>query len=297
MVTRYQVGVLTLTGAVLGCHTDLAILPANQIPVADARVLRNGESFNARIDGGAAELKFDFAGSPVMVTLDGTHSYDPDGTIVAYQWLSATLASSDGGAPQPSDGGTMLRFIPDGAPPNWPGTSSQPQVELGQGIWSFSLWVIDNQGAISQPDTIKITVGAVVDPAVKQCADKVLSTEPAACSQCLCSQSDMCRAAVTADKCDQTCWNLVNCTAANCPNFPAMAAMGDYSCLTANCAAYTGGSTGATPVAPCFNACQTECKGVPVSGGDGGGGGNDSGGSPAGDAGGGSANDGASVGG
>jgi hypothetical protein len=287
----------TLAGAVLvlACHTDLAILPANQIPIADARVLRNGESYNARMDGGAAELKFAFSGSPVMVTLDGTHSYDPDGTIVAYRWLSGTLAG-DGGAPQPSDGGTRLRFVPDGAPPNWPGTSAQPQVELGQGIWSFSLWVVDDQGAISQPDTLKITVGAVVDPLVQQCADKVLSTEPAACSQCLCSQSDMCRAAVTADKCDQTCWNLVNCTAANCPNFPAMAAKGDYSCLTANCSAYLGGSTGATPVAPCFNACPMECKGVSFSGGDGGAGGNDSGAGPA-DAGGDTANDGASAGG
>ena len=153
---------------------------------------------------------------------------------------------------------------------------ARSQLELGQGTWSFSLWVTDNQGAVSQPDTITITVG--VDP-IKQCADNVLSTEPAACSQCLCSQSgtqgDMCRAAVTVDKCDQTCWNLVNCIAAMCPDFQAMAAKmpPDYSCVTANCAAYIGGSTGATPVAPCFNACTNEC--MPGSGDGGGGGGLD----------------------
>jgi hypothetical protein len=263
MVSRHQVGILVVAGSALACHADLGILPPNLPPIADARILRDGQSYNARIDGGAAELRFDYSGSPVMVTLDGTKSYDPDGTIVAYQWLSATLAP-DGGMQLP-DGATMLRFVPPGAPPNWPGTAAQPQVELGQGTWSFSLWVTDNQGAVSQPDTITITVG--VDP-VKQCADNVVSTEPAACSQCLCSQSDTCRAAVTADKCDQTCWNLVNCIAANCPDFQAMAAKMDYSCVTANCAAYVGGSTGATPVAPCFNACTNQC-----APGDGGGGG------------------------
>jgi hypothetical protein len=175
----------------------------------------------------------------------------------------------------------MLRLVPAGAPPNWPGAAAQPQVELGEGIWSFSLWVTDNQGAVSQPDTIKITVGQVVDPAVTQCAANVLPTEPAACSMCLCSQTgtqgDMCRAAVTADKCDQSCWNLINCVAGNCPDFAKMAAMmpPDYSCLTTNCSAYLSGSTGATPATPCFTACTAECMGVSYMGG--GGGGNDSG--------------------
>ncbi|HWW82941.1 MAG TPA: hypothetical protein VNZ26_05020, partial [Vicinamibacterales bacterium] len=174
MVTRHQVGILAVAGATLGCHADLAILPANQIPVADARVFRNGQSYNERMDGGAAELMFDYTGSPVMVTLDGSYSSDSDGSIVAYQWLSATPAP-DGGTQLP-DGSTMLRFVPAGAAPNWPGTAERPQVELGEGIWSFSLWVTDNRGAVSQPDTIKITVGKVVDPAFKQCADQVLST-------------------------------------------------------------------------------------------------------------------------
>jgi len=282
MLTRHKLGILAVAGAACACHADLSIQPANQIPVADARVRRDGQSYNARMDGGAAQLMFDYNGSPVTVTLDGTQSYDTDGTIVAYQWLSATLAP-EGGAQLP-DGATMLRYAPAGAAPNWPGTAARTEVQLGEGIWSFSLWVTDDQGAISKPDTIKITVGMVVDPAVTMCAANVLSTEPAACAQCLCSQTgtqgDMCRGAVTVDKCDQKCWDLVNCVAAMCPNFQAMAAMmpPDYSCLTTNCMAYLSGSTGATPVAPCFNACTMPCMGVPFPGGGGGNGGSDSGG-------------------
>jgi hypothetical protein len=272
MAIRAHIAIFAAAAAASGCHADLSITPANQIPIADARVIRDGKSVNARTDGGAAALTFDFSGTPVRITLDGSHSYDPDGTIVAYHWLSATPAP-EGGMPLPNDAGVLNRRIPPGAAPNWPGEVMQPQVDLGEGIWSFALWVVDDGGAISSPDTIKITIGAAVDPAVKQCADNVVSTEPPACRQCVCSQSDKCRTAVISSACDQTCWNLVNCVAANCPNFQAMAAMGDYSCLTTNCSAYTSGSTGATPVAPCFNACQSDC----MLGGstDGGGGGSD----------------------
>jgi len=269
--SRLAIVALLLAAAPFGCREDPLIKPPNLAPVADARVIRDGASINARTDGGSAALAFDFTGTPVAITLDGSQSYDPDGTIVTYRWLSGTL-QPEGGTPSPDDSGTMHRWVPPGEAPNWPGDMMQPQVSLGEGIWSFTLWVVDNGGAISEPDTIKITIGSVVDPVVQKCADQVVMTEPAMCRQCVCKQSDICRAAVTPDKCGQACWNLINCVAANCPDFTAMAAMGDYSCLTANCAAYTGGSTGATPVAPCFNACPADCKPVPatVGGGDGG---------------------------
>lgn len=265
-------GAILVSGATGGCQQDPAIKPVNQIPIADARVIRNGESVNARMDGGAAALEFPYNNAPVTITLDGSQSYDPDGTIVAYHWLSGTLAP-DGGIKLP-DGGLSLRWIPPGAPLNWPGDMAKPQVSLGEGIWSFTLWVVDNGGAISNPDSIQITVGNVVDPAVQQCADTVVASEPEACKQCVCMQGDKCRAAVMASACDQTCWNLVNCVAAHCPDFMAMSAKGDYSCLTSSCSAYVGGSTGATPVAPCFNPCMKECMG----GGAGDGGAEDSGG-------------------
>ncbi|HLK37873.1 MAG TPA: hypothetical protein VKU41_14025 [Polyangiaceae bacterium] len=270
---RLAAGILMVLSleAAFGCREDPTVKTANQSPIADARVVRDGQSVSAKMDGGAALLTFDFTGAPVPLTLDASHSYDPDGTITAYRWLSGTLAP-DGGTVLP-DGGVELRWLPPDAAPDWPGNTAQPQVELGQGIWYFTLWVTDNQGAVSNPDTIKITIGNVVDPVVQQCADAVVSTEPEACRQCLCKQSDMCRAAVVATACDATCWNLVNCIAANCPNFAMMQAMGDYSCVTANCSAYTGGASGATPVAPCFSACTSECAGGPTDGGSSEGGG------------------------
>jgi hypothetical protein len=284
MAARSQIGSLALALALVAvassCREDPLIKPANQIPIADARVIRDGMSINERMDGGAAALTYPFTGAPVAITLDGSNSYDTDGTIVTYRWLSGTLpgdAGTEGGTPPPNDAGVVHRFTPPGEAATWPGEGMQRQVELGEGIWWFSLWVIDNDGAVSQPDAIKITIGAVVDPVVQQCADHVVSTEPDACRQCLCKQSDTCRTAVIASACDQTCWNLVNCVAANCPDFAAMAAKMDYSCLTANCSAYTGGSGGATPVAPCFNACPNDCMHVPISmgGSDGGMGGSD----------------------
>jgi hypothetical protein len=248
---------LLTTGS--GCdNTDIVIPNLKPSPIADARVLRNGQSFNAQMDGGLAELTFPFTGTPVTVTLDGSHSYSPDGTIVAYHWFSGTLAP-EGGTELPNEGGVLLRWVPPGAPPNWPGDAEQPQVSLGEGIWSFDLWVVDSQGATSDPSTITVTVGTVVNPAVQACAAAVVSTEPASCSQCVCMQSDACRTAVVATACNQACWNLINCIAAHCPDFTAMAAKMDYSCLTSMCSAYESGSTAATPVAPCFNACTSEC--------------------------------------
>ena len=265
--------VVSLAGAFLGllptasCDTtDLVIPSLKQVPIADARVIRNGQSINAQTEGGLAELTFPFSGTPVPITLDGSHSSSPDGTIVAYKWLSGTLAP-EGGTELPNEGGVLHRAVPPGAAPNWPGDAEQPQVSLGEGIWSFVLWVVDSQGATSEPSTITVTVGMVTNPVVQQCADAVVQTEPPSCRQCLCMQSAMCQTAVVATACDQTCWNLVNCVAAHCPDFAAMAMKMDYSCLTANCAAYVAGSTAAQPVAPCFNACTSECT---STGGDGG---------------------------
>jgi hypothetical protein len=285
MAVRSQIASLALalglTAVASSCREDPLIKPANQIPIADARVIRDGKSINERTNGPAA-LTYPFTGTPVTITLDASNSYDPDGTIATYRWLSGTLAGdggTEGGTPPPNDAGVAHRSTPPGEAPNWPGAVIKPQVELGEGIWSFTLWVIDDGGEISQPDTVKITIGTVVDPVVQQCADHVVSTEPEACKQCLCKQGDMCRTAVTADACDQTCWNLINCVAANCPDFAAMAKMSDYSCLTANCSAYTGGVTGATPATPCFTACPSDCMHVPIAmgGGDGGMGGSDAG--------------------
>ena len=253
---------IALASVLSGCRQDPTIPKANQLPIADARVLRDGKSVNARTDGAAA-LKFDYSGTPVTLTLDASQSHDPDGMVTRYRWLSGTLAP-DGGIPLPDAMGVSHRWVPANAAPDWPDDVVSPEVTLDKGIWSFELWVTDDAGAVSTPDTLKLTIGDVVDPIVQHCSDQVLSSEPEACRRCICGQSDMCRAAVTKDVCDQTCWDLINCVAASCPDFANMAAKMDYSCLTANCSAFLAGATAATPAVACFRACPADCMPIAI---------------------------------
>jgi hypothetical protein len=126
---------------------------------------------------------------------------------------------------------------------------------LPQGVWTFSLWVVDDKNATSDPSTVLVRIG--VDP-VKQCVAAALQTVPEACRTCACGVSDACRTAVVA--CDATCWNLINCVSSKCPDFRAMAAMMDFSCVTGMCADSLGGATLSMPVTPCLLMCPDACK-------------------------------------
>jgi len=104
--------------------TVLAIV-VNQAPVADA-----GEDMVT--DEG------------LLVTFDGSGSYDPDGAIDLYIWncTSHEAVLSDGGTPHPY-------FVPE-----------EP------GVYTFTLVVIDNEGARSDEDEVVLTVSEVEDPPV-----------------------------------------------------------------------------------------------------------------------------------
>jgi hypothetical protein len=223
--------------ASIGCRENPLVPDGNILPTANA----------------GPDQMLDYAGSPVTVMLNGSASTDDDGVIQTYRWLSGDLAP---------DGGVGDRAVPAGAPANWPDDGMNPSVVLDQGRYRFSLWVTDDEGATSEPDTVEISVGS--DP-VQECIAGVVPAVATACTTCMCGLDDMCRAQVVETACDATCWALIQCIGANCPDFAAMAAMADYSCLMANCMAQftasQGGATpaGATPAGACARRCPTEC--------------------------------------
>ena len=90
--------------------------PPNQPPTANA--------------GPAQTLTLASGQTTLPVTLDGSASADPDGSIAAYQWT---------GSPQPA-------------------SVAQPQIALPVGVHQFSLVVFDNAGAASAPSTVSVTV-------------------------------------------------------------------------------------------------------------------------------------------
>ncbi|HKU37040.1 MAG TPA: hypothetical protein VJR89_02800 [Polyangiales bacterium] len=258
--------------AAIGCEPTLGIPRGNRVPTAEARV-KDMESKN---------VTFDYTGSPVKVTLDGSLSKDTDGKIVKYRWLSArkvggsgaagggaaggAAAGSGGSMAMPAaddaDGGTTgipdieLRWVPEGAPPDWPDDVMQPEVELPEGQFAFTLWVEDDRHVTSAPSTINITVRTALPPEVQACVETVVDTVPSACKACVCGLSDQCRMAANKTVCDAACWGLLRCISTKCPTYPMTM---DVSCLTANCSAELSGATGARMIGSCVTMCPTQC--------------------------------------
>lgn len=106
-------GIDTFTGA-----SGEATEPANQPPIADA----GQDQIVSDTDGVAGET----------VTLNGSGSSDPDGTIVSYSWTE--------------DGGVIA-------------TGATPTVEMDNGTHTITLTVTDDNGAIAS-DQVVITVEA-----------------------------------------------------------------------------------------------------------------------------------------
>ncbi len=90
--------------------------PTNQAPVANA--------------GPDQTLTLASGQGTIAVTLDGSGSSDPDGTVTGYDWT---------GSPDPAN-------------------AVSPSVNLAAGTHTFTLVVTDDDGASSAPDTVRITV-------------------------------------------------------------------------------------------------------------------------------------------
>lgn len=135
------------------CVDNLQVPETNVTPVAVARVL----------DDERLMPSFTFTGAALEVTLDASHSHNLDGEIVRYRWLSATQAqdlAADNGS-EAADAGPLEtgRWVPEGEPADWPEDIERPNVRLpAPGMYSFTLWVTDDGGRISDPATLTIVL-------------------------------------------------------------------------------------------------------------------------------------------
>lgn len=147
----------TLLLAVASCSGDALIREFNVTPIAEATVIhpQSGVMVQAGADGSLAPVTFPYAGVPVRLVLDGSGSRDPDGEIREYRWLSGTRAAADAGVPLAG-----ARRLAAGAEAGWPADDAMATVELGPGVWAFTLWVRDDDDAWSNPDTIRVVIGA-----------------------------------------------------------------------------------------------------------------------------------------
>lgn len=213
-------------------------------PTADARVLGYSEH----------QVRLELSDSTLEVTLDASHSRDPDDRIVKYRWLSGTRSES-----QEDDAG-LERAVPDGAGPDWPDDVKQPVVTLGEGAYAFTLWVIDERGNVSIPDTVTVDVGPPLDPSTQACLDTVAESANARCAQCVCGLDDTCRAAVAMSACGDTCWSLLGCISDRCPDFRPG---GDTTCLLSQCTQFLNAGEAARALTPCLESCNDTCRRAP----------------------------------
>jgi hypothetical protein len=277
----------------ISCQEALALPEPNRLPVADAKVVGlEGKSVTVEFHGQPVAVVLDGSSSmdpdgtiAVYRWLSGTLAKPAAGGAAGSKGSAGSSGSAGmaaagsggaAGAPAGGSGGagtgsagkpaagsggapsSSARWVPPGQPGDWPADEAMTTVMLGEGEYKFVLWVIDNKGGVSAPDTLTVTVSPPIDPQTKACVDSAYPNAPKACVTCVCGQSDTCRAAAVESMCGADCWGLLNCIATKCPGFMAG---GDTSCLVTNCSSYLAGGTGAQGIGPCIvPACSMQCS-------------------------------------
>lgn len=206
----------------------------------DAPLAENVRSNQPPIAHAGDRQMLEYDGSPVAVTLDGSGSTDADGKVVKYRWFTGNTADGGGpGGPEPDD-------------------VAKPKVMLDEGEWIFTLFVVDNQGGVSEPSTVTIKVGSGASPEATECSNDALPTISEGCRLCVCGESDMCRTAIAA--CDQLCWDFYGCLQNECAEFlNDMTAV--TNCITSKCSSFIGGGLTYQSLAPCVASgpCAAAC--------------------------------------
>jgi len=92
---------------------------------------------------------------------------------------------------------------------------------------------------------------------VAACAMEVVPSVSDPCKACVCSVDDECRTNIVSSVCDQTCWDLIDCTAVKCPDF---AQTMDRGCIVANCSEFLAAGMAAMSAGRCVIECADVCS-------------------------------------
>jgi hypothetical protein len=142
---------LALGLAAAGCLK----VESNKPPVAKI-VVRQGS------DTIAASDSIKFNGAAIKITLDGKDSSDADGNVVEYLWMRtdvpASARSADSGIAPDEDGGVKSIVPPFTGDPE-PKVAVEVTLKVA-GKYRYSLWVTDDDGAVSAPASVTLNVAA-----------------------------------------------------------------------------------------------------------------------------------------
>ncbi|MDH5674459.1 MAG: hypothetical protein OEZ06_20195 [Myxococcales bacterium] len=227
----------------------------NEHPVAIITIEAGGETLEP--DQGIESPD----GGEVAVTLDASNSLDEDGSVESYRWIRTDVSAEarlmgDDREVDPADE-----------------TKSSITVSLPLGAHRYSLWVTDNEGAVSSPATVTLNI---VSTAACKAA---YGSDNDACASCMCQASDGpegmsgCRTEVTncLDNPDDTwttlctavvvCAGMTGCESAGCYADDTCKAeldmaVADYGGFPAGC--QVGPTEAPCPAATALGACQTE---------------------------------------